>query len=129
VIEHHLALNRVSDRCRRWALGAVEVAECGAFLSAGRPISAVAALLRVALHDPRRFIEEVFVRVPAGLFSSLSGHLGGKGPPGPAFGTLDPAAANPPRQSQFTFSRLAALAREDVERAGALRRPDSTHVA
>ncbi|MGN6488186.1 MAG: glycosyltransferase family 2 protein [Devosia sp.] len=111
VIEHHLEVNGIGGRCRRWALGGVDVVECGAYLAWGKPVAALGAVWRLALGDPRRLIWEVFVRLPLALAARLDRR---RKAPGPAFADLDPTQANPARAPGLLLARLQALEAEDA---------------
>lgn len=111
VIEHHLEVNGIGGRCRRWAVGGVDVVECGAYLASGKPIAALGAVWRLALGDPRRLIWEVFVRLPLALAARLDRR---RKAPGPAFADLDPTQANPARAPGLLLARLQALEAEDA---------------
>jgi hypothetical protein len=111
VIEHHLAVNGIGGRCRRWAWGGVDVVECGAYLASGKPIAALGAIARLALGDPMRLIWEVFVRMPEGLVDGLGRRSKGKGPD---FGDLNPSQASPRPAAGLLLGRLRRLEMEDA---------------
>lgn len=106
VIERHLEVNGIAGRCRRWALGGVDVVECGAYLASGRPLAALGAAWRLGLGDPGRLIWEVCVRLPRALAARL---VGRRKVPGAAFGDLDPNKASPARAPGLLLARLRAL--------------------
>lgn len=106
VIERHICLNDVSDPCRRWALGGVDVVECGAYLATGKPLPALAAACRLAMRDPVRLLWELFFRLPAAALARLSPR---NGKPGPTFAELDPLRAKPARIPSILRTRLRVL--------------------